>query len=277
MTPPLKEATLPNGKKLFCLQKHDVAILHQEVQTYFDQGISVHQGSTIVDVGANIGLFMLEAYDRCQGKAQVYAFEPIPAVFAALAKNAERYGQSQDFKVFASGLSHQAGATTFTFYPNAPALSTAYPDEVGDLQMVKEATLNNIIHMDYVPWTLRLLGWLPLLLQSYVLDWALKAVLKTCQVPCPMTTLSQVISDQQIEQIDLLKVDVERSELDVFLGLQLADWDKIQQVVVDIHDIDARLDQLTGLFRQQGLNQITVAQPPTLTNSSIYTVYARRV
>jgi FkbM family methyltransferase len=154
----LKEATLPNGKKVQCLQKHDVAILHQEVQTYFDRGISVHPGDTIVDVGANIGLFMLEVYDRGQQNVQVYAFEPVQAVFTALRKNAQQYGRQDQLKVFPLGLSDQAGEATFAFYPNAPALSTAYPDEVGDRNLVKAATLNNIIHLEHVPWMPILFG-----------------------------------------------------------------------------------------------------------------------
>eukprot|EP00959_Pyramimonas_sp_CCMP1952_P440906 9230831-Pyramimonas_sp.AAC.2 len=42
---------------------------------------------TVFDVGANTGLFALEALHQSGGKAQVYSFEPIPATFKVLEGN----------------------------------------------------------------------------------------------------------------------------------------------------------------------------------------------
>jgi hypothetical protein len=50
----------------------------------------------------------------------------------------------------------------------------------------------------------------------------------------------------------------------------------IRQVVVEVHDLDDRLDTMTALLREYGLTEIIVEQPPTLTNSNIYNVFARR-
>lgn len=276
MTSRLKEAVLPNGKKVYCLQKHDVAILHHEIQTYFDQGICVQPGDTIIDVGANIGLFMLEVYERCKGNANIYAFEPIPEVFQALENNAQRYGKNGHCHVFAAGLAQEPGQIAFTYYPNAPALSTAYPDEEADLQMVKQSVLENIIHWDNIPWMLQLIRKFPYAVQSALLDLALKQNLNTCQISCQMTTLSTVIAEQNLNTIDLLKIDAERSELDVLLGLRSEDWSKLQQMVAEIHDIDCRLDQTIALLKRHGLTQIATSQSPTVKNSNIYTVYALR-
>ena len=41
---------------------------------------------------------------------------------------------------------------------------------------------------------------------------------------CELRTLSEVIAAEGIACIDLLKVDVEKSELDVLLGVEAADW-----------------------------------------------------
>jgi len=91
-----------------------------------------------------------------------------------------------------------------------------------------------------------------------------------------MQTLSQVLRDHRIGRIDLLKVDAEKAELDIFRGIEAQDWPKIQQVVVDVHDLDHRLEAMTALLKQYGLKEIVVGQPPTLKNSEIFTVHAMR-
>jgi predicted RNA methylase len=42
---------------------------------------------TVFDVGANIGLFALEALKRSGGTARVLCFEPLPSTFDVLEKN----------------------------------------------------------------------------------------------------------------------------------------------------------------------------------------------
>jgi hypothetical protein len=46
---------------------------------------------------------------------------------------------------------------------------------------------------------------------------------------CELRTLSDVIAEHRIERIDLLKVDVEKSELDVLEGIRAEDWPKISR------------------------------------------------
>jgi hypothetical protein len=69
---------------------------------------------------------------------------------------------------------------------------------------------------------------------------------------------------------------VEKAELDVLRGVEARDWPKIQQIVVEVHDEDGRLDTVTALLRKNGLTEIMVDQPPTLGNTNIYTVFAVR-
>jgi acyl carrier protein len=64
-----------------------------------------------------------------------------------------------------------------------------------------------------------------------------------------LTTLSDVISEHQVDRIDLLKIDVEKSEFDVLSGLRAEDWAKVRQIVVEVDSRDL-LDQLTALLEQ---------------------------
>ena len=272
----IANVSLPNGMVVSCLQKHEVPIINLEVQGYLSNRLQLKPGDTVFDVGAHIGLFTLAAYERCERNLRVYAFEPVQAIFEVLRVNAERYDSGEQVKVFPIGFSSSSESVSLAYYPHAPSLSTVYPDELADLKMVKEATLKNIMYLDEAPLILRCLRWLPDFLSGLILHYALKRSLYRETVTSQMQTLSQFLRDYGIVRIDLLKVDVEKAELEILRGIEACDWPKIKQVVVDVHDLDHRLEVITGLLQHYGLTEIEVEQPPTLKNSKIYTVYAMR-
>ena len=45
-----------------------------------------------------------------------------------------------------------------------------------------------------------------------------------------------MMREEGLERIDLLKIDVQRAELDVLEGIQEQDWEKIEQVVMEVHE-----------------------------------------
>jgi FkbM family methyltransferase len=271
------DVSLPNGAVVSCLQKHEVPLVQLEIETYFTNGIKLKPGDTVFDVGANIGLFSLAAYERCGHDLRVFAFEPVDAIFQVLRSNLERRTRTVLANTLPYGLSNSSRTIQFAYYPGAPVLSTAYPDETADLAVVKDAVLNSIIHLDQAPLAVRCLRWLPKALGSLILDCALRWTLRRKTVNCQLRTLSQVVRDHGVERIDMLKIDVEKAELDVLLGVEDGDWAKIQQIVIDVHDDDDRLGTVIALLRKHGLTEITVEQPPTLKNSGIYTVFALRI
>lgn len=270
------DVSLPSGEVVSCLQKHEVPLVQLEIETYFTNGIRLKPGDTIFDVGANIGLFSVDAYNRCERDLHVYAFEPVEAIYKVLCQNLKRCAPKIQANVFSYGLASSCKVTPFAYYPHATVLSTAYPDEEADLVLVKDAVLNSIAYLDVAPLAVRCLRWLPKALSATILHYALRRTLRPETVLCQLRTLSQVVRDHGIDRIDILKIDVEKAELDVLLGIEHQDWPKIQQTVVDVHDIDGRLDTVITLLRQNGLVEITVEQPPTLKNSNIYTVFAMR-
>jgi hypothetical protein len=70
-------------------------------------------------------------------------------------------------------------------------------------------------------------------------------------VECRLKTLSQVIAEQKIERIDLLKVDVERSELPILKGITAEDWAKIQRIVIECHEPGER-PTIVAMLRERG-------------------------
>ncbi|MFM7885085.1 MAG: FkbM family methyltransferase, partial [Microcystis panniformis] len=72
------------------------------------------------------------------------------------------------------------------------------------------------------------------------------------QVACEVRTLSSVINELGIDSIDLLKIDVEGEEYEVFQGIEAKDWPKIKQIVAEIHDKKGRLKQISQMLADNG-------------------------
>ncbi len=269
----ISETLLPNGMKIFARVEDKIPILYEQVQEYFKNGIELHEGDTVFDVGANIGLFALLVYQLCNKNVSVYAFEPIPATFEVLQRNAQRF-DPENLKVLRCGLSRESKMTTFAYYPNATELCNAYPGDVKEQRdQIKKSILLNFKD---APPSIRRLRWVPPFLRSLIVDRELERAFRTELLACPMRTISDIVREDNIERIDLLKVDAEKGELDVLLGIEEEDWLKIKQVVVEVHDLDGRVEKITDLLKKHGLSEITVEQEPLLKGTNIFNMYALR-
>lgn len=95
--PPPRRGTpykLPNGMQIQHWQKSETDFLYEEIwgseSAYAGEDkITFTPGATILDAGANIGMFSMYAAYRCKGDATIYSFEPIPTTFEVLRANAE--------------------------------------------------------------------------------------------------------------------------------------------------------------------------------------------
>lgn len=264
---------LPNGMKIFYQNKEEVEFLYEEMPLYFKNGIELQEGDTVFDVGANIGLFTLLVSQLCNNKVNIYAFEPIPATFEVLQRNVQRFNPEK-IKVFPYGLSLNSRTVTFAFYPNSTGWSTLYPDDSKEQRdSMKKVVLDNLKD---APSFIRWLRWLPPFMRSFILDSKIDKAFQMQQVTCDLRTVSQIIREHNIQKIDLLKVDVERSELDVILGIEREDWQKIKQVVMEIHNLDNRIERVTALLKEHGFNEIIVEQEAFLKGYENFNLYALR-
>src|SRR5439155_1315351 len=89
-----------------------------------------------------------------------------------------------------------------------------------------------------------------------------------------LRTLSSIIAEEGIERIDLLKVNVEKSELDVLRGLDPEDWPKIRQAVIEVDQHD-HVEPITLLLERHGF-EVLVEQDPLLRHTELCYVYAIR-
>lgn len=272
----IPETKLSNGTPIFCLQDEEVPLLYEQVQDYVKYGIELHEGDIVFDVGANIGLFSLWTYQQCDKKVNIYAFEPISAIFEVLQANANRF-DAEKIKVFPCGLAQESKEAEFADHPDATMLSTAYQDDSLELRnQIKYAILRNIKDAPKSYGWLRLLRWVPTFICSLLLERELDSVFQTEQVICQLRTVSEILEEQKIDKIDLLKINVEKGELDVLLGIQAQDWRKIEQIVVEVHDLEDRLQKITTLLKKPGFTAIKVAQETMLRGSNLFNLYAWR-
>ncbi|MBV9706298.1 MAG: amino acid adenylation domain-containing protein [Chloroflexi bacterium] len=248
---------LPNHLQVFHQNRSETQWLYDEIfvdQSYLKHGVTLVDGDCVFDVGANIGLFTLFVHQRCP-HAQMYAFEPIPPIFETLRNNVALYGLNTH--LFQCGLSSETKEAVFTYYPSFSAMSGAYADVQEDEEVTK-ATLRNQSEL--------------LALHS---DELLVDRFRNETFICRLKTLSNVIRENNIQCIDLLKVDVEKSELDVLNGIQQEDWPKIKQIVVEVHDRDGRLAQIVDLLKKHDYH-LVVEQAALLTHTGLYNIYALR-
>jgi acyl carrier protein len=89
-----------------------------------------------------------------------------------------------------------------------------------------------------------------------------------------LKTLSGMIARNGIERIDLLKVNVEKSELDLLHGIRDPDWSKIEQLVIKV-DVPENLEPIVALIDSHGYES-AVSQDRLLQGTPINTVYAIR-
>ncbi|HWS55375.1 MAG TPA: MupA/Atu3671 family FMN-dependent luciferase-like monooxygenase, partial [Pyrinomonadaceae bacterium] len=230
---------LPNGMVIAHLSDFQTNLGYREIfenEAYLKHGITLRDGACVFDVGANTGFFSLFVNRKCRG-AKIYAFEPIPTTFEILRTNAGLH--RLDAKLFNCGISDRAGSATFTFYPLMDGLSSRYADTEKDKQVTRT------IILDWLRQHPSAGG--PELLTPEELDQVLGERFRAETFDCPLRTLSDVFAEEGVAEIDLLKVDVERSELDVLRGVRDEDWKKIKQVVMEVES-DELLADITALL-----------------------------
>src|SRR5579875_64233 len=255
--------TLPNGMVIAHRNKGETDYLYQKIfeeQRYWDYGIALNEGDCIWDVGANIGLFTL-LIRQIYPNAAIYSFEPIPLVYDILKMNTSLYGGN--VRLFSSALSGEVGMGSVSDYPHLSILSGQYEDAVNEREAGKTIKTRkplsrtaNQAERDRES------------LDEFLIRQSVRKYFT-----CSLTTISTAMRENGIERIDLLKIDGGQNELDVLAGIEDDDWGKIRQLVVEVHEIDGQLEQVTVLLKSHGY-EVVVDKQTFLKDLNISTIYA---
>jgi len=253
---------LPDGAPVAHLNKNETDYIYNEIfvlQAYLRHGITIDDGDCIVDAGANIGLFTVFA-SRMARNLRIFSCEPNPAAFACLAANAAAWGTA--VKCLPLGLSRESGSAELTFFEGLSLLSGFYADAATEREVVKNYVFNQ---QPASPNDERLAAEIGDLIDDR---------LRARTVSAQLRTLSSVIAEEGIDRIDLLKINVEKSELDVLRGLAPRDWPRIRQMVIEV-DQRENLEPITTLLEGHGF-EVLVEQDPLLRKTDLCYVYAIR-
>ena len=255
---------LPDGSPVAHLNKHETDYIYNEIfvlQAYLRHGITIRDGDCIVDAGANIGLFTVFA-SRLARDLRIVSFEPNPAAFECLEANAAAWGRGSAVQCLPLGLSSENGSADLTFFEGLSLLSGFYADAATEREVVKHFVFNQESEMRPGEEFAAEVGDL------------IDSRLRAQTVSAPLRTLSSVIAEQGLERIDLLKVNVEKSELNVLRGICPDDWNRIRQLVVEV-DLQENLAPITALLEGHGF-EVLVEQDPLLRKTELCYVYAIR-
>jgi hypothetical protein len=248
-------ATLPNGMKVTQWTDFETKFLYNEIfgddNAYERGGIVFREGATVIDCGANIGMFTLWAAKKCRGNARILSFEPIPSTFGVLQANVQdavngafdesfspRDGASLDISAFNFGVSdEEVPNITFEHHPNLSIWSTS--DEG-----LATGRVSRIVD-DVDAAVAAAGGIISLLFPSFLRRFLLRVLFTqhfaaTEKVDASLQPLEGVIDAYApTGPIDVLKVDVEGAEVMVLRGIGAHQWPRIQQVVMEVEDFKA--------------------------------------
>jgi amino acid adenylation domain-containing protein/FkbM family methyltransferase len=252
---------LPNGMAVAQQNEYETDFFYRQIfvdQTNVKYEMRLPRRPCVFDVGANIGLFTLFASRAWEG-ASVYAFEPVPEIFELLRANASLY--CANVKLYNCGLSDAERQAAFTFYPRSSSMSGYYADAEQEREM-----LARIMRQQQKGEAL------DDSLSPYFGEMANERV-RGVSFQCRLRPLSDIIREEGVARIDLLKIDVEKSELDVLNGVADDDWRKIRNIVIEAHNVDGRLERLVSLLEGRGY-RVVVEQEDSLDRTGLYNVYA---
>jgi len=287
--------TLPNGVVLETPTENEAKIIYHELfesNAYLRNGITLCDGATVFDVGANVGGFSASLVQHHRD-LRLFLFEPIPETFAILERNAERLGATAQFITVNAAVSSAPGRLRFRVDPSSSFVASAVTavteaDVKPDLLTRTRALLEDAERAELLSSKLaHLLGrglshrtTRPLLL---AVAWlraippAVRRRTKTREIDCETTTLSAVIRAHSVDSVDLVKVDVEGSEMEVLEGIADEDWPRLRQLVIEVHNVGGRLDGIRTLLEARGFDVVVEQEEwATLRLLGLHNVYAIR-
>ena len=177
----------------------------------------------------------------------------------------------QRTRAFCCGLSSRAGTAELTYYPRAPALSTAHPEIYDeDRELLPRGVLGTARH---APAGMKWARWLPASLCRAVASLLQSGAQR---FHCELRTISDIIQQNALSRVDLLKIDVEGEELEVLRGIAPEHWPLIRQVVAEVYDQDDRLKIVREMLLSRGLSQITIEQERGFEGLPLHNIFAVR-
>lgn len=256
------------------------ALVYQEMyeqKVYFQHGFTLEgvKNPIVVDAGVNIGLFSRYIAEHFP-TAKVFGAEPIDVISDMARRNTCEYADR--VKIATLGLGKDESSMTIEYRPTLSSASTMHPDEVASaaskdavdwlrgllLDGIRGGTIPSfpiktvciLLGVPYFRFVV-LVAILPFLILG--IAWFKGGELPKRRLTARITTMDTFLKELGAPAsgpIHLLKVDVEGAELDVLEGMSEQLWARVQQLVVETHNIDNRVDRVRKLLVSKGFKNV---------------------
>lgn len=265
-----RDNILPNGKPLAERTRIETDYLFKEIfvdEVYGAHNVVLPKDGLIFDVGANIGMFSIWAKHRWPS-ASIHAFEPVPGVAKVCSQNLSDLKQ---VNFHPHGLSNVKGELEFIHYPNYSMMSGIVEGADGESErgVIRQQLENRVAQGDQK--SLELLN---------NLDQLLDGRFESEKIHIPVQTLTKEFERLNVDEVHLLKIDVQRSELNVLQGIDAAAMEKVKQIVMEVHDAhgtpsQGRVDTIMNLLEDYGF-EVRVQQDDDLKGTDRFSLVAWR-
>jgi FkbM family methyltransferase len=196
---------------------------------YFRENFQIRPGDTVLDIGANMGLFTLWAAPQaCEGR--VVAVEPSRVIDC---------------------LSYNIRANRLR---NVTAVPVAVGSDGSQLELIEYPGFNLVSHPSGMGPAL-LTRWLILLRYFHVQT-------PTVRRSAPCQSLGTLMDEYGLRTVNFLKVDCEGAEYEMFRTLAPEHWKRIERVAMEFHELRPgdRHGELVSLFQSQGF-RVAIRKP----------------
>jgi 31-O-methyltransferase len=247
---------LPDGREIKCNNPREAMSVWREISEDGAYGAAVSglsAGAVILDVGAHIGLAAIHFADLVPG-ARILSFEPAPKSFSCLKENLARHTLAAEAYPLAVGAC--AGEQEITYFPNLTTMATLYPDPDDDQQNLEALLINSQL--------------------TEAAKDGIRMGVKTLEhSTVEVTTVTDIVAENGIDGVGLLKVDAERAESAVLDGISEDVWPRIAQAVIEVHDLDGRLGHIRRRLEGRGF-ETKSHQDLRFVGGSVHIVLATR-
>jgi FkbM family methyltransferase len=200
---------------------------------YQKPGFELRAGDTVVDIGANIGMFALWAEPQIP-RGRLICVEPNPRVLECLRLNISR-NNLRDVAVVPVAVGASDGTMELVCHPGWEAL--AYSTAVDAPWFFNKSRTGRVVR------------WLMQRLRRQSHQTAAEKPFAVPQMP-----LSRIMDEHAVGTINFLKVDCEGSEYEILRSLDPAYWARIERIVIEYHEFGRGRShrELVDMLRDNG-------------------------
>ena len=251
----------------------ETMVIEGEIDDYFSEGIVLRPGDCVIDAGANFGAFSAAAFHRLSGDLRILAFEPVPSTFEVLARNLANHFEGTA-TAFPFGLGSCEDEVDALHFPAMTTLSSVHP-ELEDAEAKRERVGRAVKQMIREGRIFSYLRALPPEVVESIVDGQVGYIARPRPFRARIRPLSRFLDDCAVEEVGLLKVDVEGAELEVLRGIEPHHWPNIRQVVAEVEQYVTREPEFRAILVTQGFE--VISRQDTVQAAGNYgMVYARR-